>query len=126
VGRTRDGKDAYLITATGAGLADLFSSTDGTKSWHKLSLPEADSGEAEGFAESPDGSFLLLFGSKLYRYAVGDTSPEEVQLTGGVSFSLLAIGDRAVISKTGESDESIFYVTVNGHDWIPVSLRVGG
>jgi photosystem II stability/assembly factor-like uncharacterized protein len=126
--RTSDGKDTYLIAGLNGELAGLYSSTDGARSWHKLSLPESSAGSAgaQGFAESPDGSFLLLFDSKLYRYGIGDTSPEEVQLTGGLAFSLLAVGDHAVVSKAGESDDATFYVTVNGTDWIPVSLRIGG
>jgi hypothetical protein len=127
--RTSDGKNAYLVTTTATEeLTGLWSSTDGAKSWHKLTLPEASSGSGggQGFAESPDGGFLLLFESKLYSYAIGATKPEEMQLTGGLSFSQLAVGDHAVVLRAGASEESMFFVTVNGTDLIPVSQRVGG
>jgi len=126
--RTSDGKDAYLLTGANGELTGLYSSTDGAKSWHKLSLPEASAGSAgfQGFAESPDGGFLLLFDSKLYLYAVGETSPEAVQLMGGLSFSSLTIGDHAAYSRTGENTEAIYFVTVNGKDWIRLTQKVGG
>ena len=127
--RTSDGKNAYFVTTTATeGMTGLWSSTDGAKSWHKLSLPKAGSGSggAQGFAESPDGSLLLLFESKLYRYPIGDTTPAEVQLTGGLSFNQLAIGDRAVVFRSGDSEEAMFFLTVNGTDLIPVPQRAGG
>jgi photosystem II stability/assembly factor-like uncharacterized protein len=127
--RTSDGRHAYLVaTKANEGLTALWSSADGAKSWHKLTLPKAGSGStgAEGFSESADGAFLLLFDGKLYRYAVGDTNPREVQLTGIPEFSLLAIGDHAVVLRTGEDEEAAFFVTLNGTDLIPVSQKVGG
>lgn len=124
--RTSNGKDAYLLTGNSSGLSGLYASTDGAKSWQELNLPEGYAASAGlDFAEAPDGSFLLLSGSKLYRYASGETTPKEEQLV-GMTFSMLTIGDHAVISRTGENDEAIYFVNVDGKHWIRLAQKVDG
>jgi hypothetical protein len=127
--RTADGAHAYAIAVSAEGFAGLWATDDGGKQWHELALPAGSAAGAASsdsyFAEVGDGTFLMLREGTLYQYRPGKENPAEVPLT-GVTLTAMAAFPHGIVAVSGEDSASIYYVTVDGTHWMPITLKVGG
>jgi hypothetical protein len=126
---TADGKHLYAITGSSQGVSGLWASDDGGKKWRKLTLPSSESSSSgdQGvtFSVVPDGSFLMQHAGILYTYKVGSSTAAEVPLP-GVEFTVISPVHGGVIAVSGDGAAASYYYSVNGGDWMRITLRVAG